>query len=77
MGCEVAVDPLRPLQQTGGGTWLKKGIPADLLFHLDGLLCKLVQGASLALEDSDVGLQQVLPLHPIPSRHGAHQDGHI
>ena len=45
--------------------------------YLDSLLCKLVQGAPLALEDGNVGLQQVLPLHALLPGHGANQDGRV
>lgn len=45
--------------------------------HLNGLLGVLVQGGSLRLEDGHVGLQQVLPLHPLLPGHGAHQDGGV
>lgn len=47
------------------------------LRHLHGLLGVLVQSGSLGLEDGHVGLQQVLPLHPLLPGHGAHQDGGV
>jgi hypothetical protein len=37
----------------------------------DVLLCKLVEGVALLLEDLDVGRKQVLPLHALASRHRA------
>ena len=45
--------------------------------HFDVLLGELVQGVALLLEDLDVGGQQVLPLHPLPSRHRADQESGV
>lgn len=45
--------------------------------HLHGLLGVLVQGGALRLENGHVGLEQVLPLHPFLTWHGAHQDGGV
>ena len=45
--------------------------------NLDCLLGIFVKSLALNLENLDVGGQQVLPLHPLPARHGPHQEGRV